>query len=330
METQEIEPSATPSIQNKDVIQIETVINVNDDISNDTKNNLIYKLYEQQVKEFGEFGKQINLQLKNLFDECFNNLNKNIKVETESINTNNSIDVEDFRKKFEETFISQSKEIESLNDRIEELESDSIVRDQDIEKFEQEFDTYKIKSRLSLKITSTQNNGKNVSLITNENEHTEKENFIGEGLAGSSTSQQSDKSKNKAKKSNKRIHKKICQFVNKHKNKLKKFKDNTFKYLINDFTIEDLLKYEKSVSFHSLDDNIKESIRLSINGLLKEELAFKKKMLSQPINVYIDRNLVPSLPSGVKSYNEFQKTREFDSLSNKIKIGIGKLILIEK
>ncbi|RGB31267.1 hypothetical protein C1646_792236 [Rhizophagus diaphanus] len=327
METQEIEPSATPSIQNKDVIQIETVINVNDDTSNDTINNKIYNLYEQQLKKFAEYGKQINLLLKNHFDDWFNNLNKNIKVETESIDTNNVIDVEDFRKNFEEKFISQSKEIKILDARIEELKSDSIVRDQDIEKFKQEFDTFKKKSRSSLKKTiSTQNNGENSTLIMNENEHNEKENSIG----GSSTSQQSDKLKNKKKKSNKQIHRKICQFVNKHKNKPKKYKDNTFKYLKSDFTIEDLLKYEKSVSFHSLDDNVKESVRLSINGLLKDELTFKKRELSQPINVYIDRNLVPSLPSSVKSYNEFQKTREFESLSDKIKIGIGKLILIEK
>ncbi|PKC07554.1 hypothetical protein RhiirA5_479707 [Rhizophagus irregularis] len=328
METQEIEPSATPSIQNKDVIQTETVINVNDDTSNtsnDTINNKIYNLYEQHVKKFGEFRKHFNLLLKNLFDDCFNNLNKNIKVETESIDSNNVIDVEDFRKNLEETFISQSKEIKSLDARIEELKSDSIVRDQDIEKFKQEFDTFKKKSRSLLKTTPTQNNRENSSLIMNEKEHNEKENSIG----GSSTSQQSDKSKNK-KRSNKQVHREICQYVNKHKNKPKKYKDNTFKYLRSDFTIEDLLKYEKSVSFHSLDDNVKESVRLSINGLLKEELTFRKRELSQPINVYIDRNLVPSLPSGVKSYNEFQKTREFDSLSDKIKIGIGKLILIEK
>jgi hypothetical protein len=327
METQEIileESSATPSNQNEDIIQIETLVNVNDDISNDAINDSICKLYEQQEKNFEVFGNQFNLQLRNFFKETLINLDRNIiKVEMESINSNNSIDVEEVRKKFDEKLIFQSKMIEGLNTRIEKLETNSIIDNQDLEKFEQEFGIFKKESRTSLKITPTQNN---VSLNTNR----EKENFISEGLARSSTSQQSDKLENKVNKPNERkVHGKICQFVNKHKNKPKKFKDNTFEYLSGSFTIQDLLEYEKSVLFHSLDDPIKKSVNSSISELLKKEMTCKKR-LSQPINVYIDRKLVPSLPSDVKSYKEFQQTREFDLLSDKIKIGIRKLILIEE
>ncbi|GBB88868.1 hypothetical protein RclHR1_01550002 [Rhizophagus clarus] len=285
METQEIilvESSATASIQNN---QTETVINVNDDIIN----NPIYKLYEQQEKEFGEFGKQMNLHIRDLFKEILINQNKKIEAEIESINSKNSIDVEDIRKKFDEIFVSQSSTIESLNVRVEGLETDSIINDQDIEKFKQEFDIFKKKSRLSLKTPPAQNN---VSLNMND-----------------------------------KIHEKISEFVIKHKNN--KFKDNTFKYLKDDFTIDNFLEYEKSYLFYSLNDDIKKSVKLTINELLKNELTFKKRKLTQPVNVYIDRKLVPSLPPGVKSYNEFQETREFDLLPKNVKVGIRKLILTE-
>src|SRR4051794_23408442 len=67
---------------------------------------------------------------------------------------------------YEERFISQSQLIDTLRARIEELEIDSIIKDQDIKKLRNEFNDFKKDIQLFL-VTVTQDN-KKYALTTNE------------------------------------------------------------------------------------------------------------------------------------------------------------------
>ncbi|CAG8456070.1 8425_t:CDS:2 [Rhizophagus irregularis] len=105
--------------------------------------------------------------------------------------------------------------------------------------------------------------------------------------------------------------------------------DHTFKPLRQTFNINQLLKYEKSDLFNPLSSKTKSSIRTSINDELRDELSGKKKM-TQPISVYVNRNIVPSLPPGIKSYTEFGRTSQYNRLSSEKKKRIQKIISKEK
>ena len=110
------------------VVEDHTSSSIQDDNDNIIiPNDSFYKLLEKHTKEYEEIGKKMLLNLQNSFKEYVDNL--------ETVNP----PMENFHKNFDGDFISQSKLIDSLKARIEELEIESIVRDQDIKELRHEF-----------------------------------------------------------------------------------------------------------------------------------------------------------------------------------------------
>ncbi|RIA85380.1 hypothetical protein C1645_741610 [Glomus cerebriforme] len=323
-----VESSTISSIQNNEIIQIKKKINVDENNKIGTPNEPFYKLMEKQAKEFEDFGKQMILNLKNFYKE--NSFQQNEIIKKLETNSNDFLEIKKVRENLEEKFVSQSQLIEYLNVRIEELEADSIIKDQDIEKFGKEFNIFK------KEIRSSQNNKKIVSLTSNENDdvplifgYNKKEKFNSRKLLDECYCVDSPSTANNLNKSNiQNFHSKIIQFLDSDKNR--KLKNNSFIYLQSSFTINDFLEYEKSIFFNFLDKDVQRCLKLTINEILSNELlSFKKKKISQPINVYVDRKLIPLLPLGIKSYSEFQKTREYNLLTDDEKKRIKKVILAE-
>ncbi|CAG8543929.1 16016_t:CDS:1 [Funneliformis caledonium] len=95
------------------------------------------------------------------------------------------------------------------------------------------------------------------------------------------------------------------------------------------FSVYDLLEYEKSKEFRSLNAKSKSAVKFRINVMLRDELS-KNNKLSQPISIYAERGMIPELPKGIKSYSEFQKSPSYDSLSAVRKQRINKVISNER
>src|ERR1051325_1050012 len=127
METIVAKDSAESSIQ--DGTKIINDPNDNFIIPNDS----FYKLIEKQAKGFEEIGKKMGLNLQNSYKEYLVHQDGTINLEMDPI------EMEEVHKKYEEEIASHSQIINSLRARIEELEADSIAKDQDIKELRQEF-----------------------------------------------------------------------------------------------------------------------------------------------------------------------------------------------
>src|SRR3954454_3187907 len=118
-------------------IQGEPKINVDYVSKFDISNNPFYSLIEQQAKIFEEFGKRMGLDWKNSYKEYMVQQKEITNVETDST------EIERIYKKFDEKLASQSQLIDSLRTRVEELEIDSIIKDQNFKKLQNEFNDFK-------------------------------------------------------------------------------------------------------------------------------------------------------------------------------------------
>ncbi|CAG8660282.1 10937_t:CDS:2, partial [Funneliformis mosseae] len=67
------------------------------------------------------------------------------------------------------------------------------------------------------------------------------------------------------------------------------------------FSINNLLEYEKSKEFRSLNAKSKSAVKFRINVMLRDELS-KNNKLSQPISIYAARGIIPELPKGIKCW----------------------------
>src|SRR2546421_3095636 len=106
--------------------------------------NILFKLREKQAKEFEIFGQRMYQELHNSFLSLQEKLIKN-----ELENDNESLQIKDFYKEMfgenvkkpcecKEQINFQLQLINTLKTRIETLETDSIIKDQDIMKLQQE------------------------------------------------------------------------------------------------------------------------------------------------------------------------------------------------
>ncbi|GES94065.1 hypothetical protein GLOIN_2v1499872 [Rhizophagus clarus] len=129
------------------------------------------------------------------------------------------------------------------------------------------------------------------------------------------------------------IHTKAQEIINEKRNGKRrsdrKLNNHTFNPLCK-FGISNLLKYEKSYLFRSLNRSPKGRIRASILAELKDEFFNKKKKLTQPIKVYVEKKIIPRLPPGTNSYTEFQNSYHYRNFSDKKKKRIQKIISLEK
>ena len=230
------------------------------------------------------------------------------------------------------------------------METDSIIKTQDIKKLQEEFDDFKkeIHSKL-LNNDNVKNTLNKTELIEYSNEdgfvkplesesHQEQYDYhLYQNIPTCLGDYDDDSFQNSCEKLDEKtqnfefhkIHNEVLKIVNNFKKKNRNYKDKTFNCLLYMFTTDEFLSYEKTSLFNSLDDESKRCFKITIKHRLADEVIGKRKKLSQPINVYIDRNLIPSLPAGINSYAEFEKTSEFNFLSQEEKMGIKKAISVE-
>ncbi|CAB4386528.1 uncharacterized protein OCT59_015374 [Rhizophagus irregularis] len=97
----------------------------------------------------------------------------------------------------------------------------------------------------------------------------------------------------------------------------------SFRYLYF-FEVDDLMNYEKSKEFNSLQKVHKKIIRNMINALLKDELYINITFVRN-LNEYRSRGLIPKLPKSFKSYDDYTKSEKFQSLTKKKKKIIRRL-----
>jgi hypothetical protein len=284
----------------KSLIQDETKMNVDKQNSSyvnkiDVSNNPFYHLIERQAKEFEESIKRMSLELQNSYKEYVAQQKELTKVET------NSIDIEKIYKKLKEKLISQSHLIDALRARIEELETDSIIKDQNIKNLQDEFND--LKKNLSV---PEQENKKSVSLLADENvkdSEIPKQNdslFQDDKKNGSfSTDEDSDEvfiyrgSSNIVNNSNlskttyaetdssqiqvpilKKLHSEIQQvIIANHRDNIKL---RSFKFLKSSYTINVLTQYTKTPEFNSLDKKSKRYINYQLKSMMSEDLKTRR------------------------------------------------------
>ncbi|RIA92319.1 hypothetical protein C1645_874883 [Glomus cerebriforme] len=105
--------------------------------------------------------------------------------------------------------------------------------------------------------------------------------------------------------------------------------EKEIKIITNSFIIDDIIQYTKTIKFNSLGKNHKEYLCHQINVKLVEEFQGQNISLSQNLDEYIKRDIIPSLPLGINSYAEYENCDLFDNLSDIQKSRVRKLILLE-
>jgi hypothetical protein len=125
-----------------------------------------------------------------------------------------------------------------------------------------------------------------------------------------------------------KIHALVQQILYQFKILNRKVNVVSFRYLYF-FEVDDLMNYEKSKEFNSLQKIHKKIIRNMINGLLKDELDTSITFIRN-IDEYKSRGLIPNLPKNFKSYDDYSKSKKFQSLTKKKKKMIRRLAENEK
>ena len=111
----------------------------------------------------------------------------------------------------------------------------------------------------------------------------------------------------------------------------RKIRSKTFKFLKDPFTFDLLIQYTKSDHFDLLDKKVKTVINSIIYDALKREFNRKILNLSQDLEEYVKRDLIPELPVGYNSFAEYEEQcTAFDSLARKQKARVRTLAAFEK
>jgi hypothetical protein len=126
------------------------------------------------------------------------------------------------------------------------------------------------------------------------------------------------------------LHYKIQQIITRRKNYYIGLKLKHFRVLKRFFTINDFIQYTKTNYFNSLDDKPKELLNLLINSIFLNEFDQENVILSQNLEEYINRGIIPELPSEYNNYIEYEKSNLFNKLSEIRKERVRKLVILEK
>jgi predicted RNase H-like nuclease (RuvC/YqgF family) len=233
----------------------------------------INKLIEKQALQFEEFGKRLQ--------ESHQEYEKELKNVDENL-------YESYRKKIE----TQAKLISSLRARIEELENDSVKKDQNIKNLRQEVDDF--------------------SLLYSE-DMTESSNWNSFSLNSSTN--------NNSSQNNSSLNSKIQEISRLYGNsvKLKQFK------FLKTHNINELIEYTKTDNFNFLNKKSKRYINFHIKNMLLEEFQGPNVTLSQDLDEYIKRDILPTLPNGQDNYIKCEDDNDwFDNLSDIQKLRVKK------
>lgn len=194
---------------------------------------------------------------------------------------------------------TQAKLINSLRTRIEELENDAIKKDQNIKKLRQEIDDFPLLYKSN-----------DTTLLKNYENMMERSNW-------DNTS--SNSSNNDVSLSSK------VQEIDKLFGNLVKLRQ--FKFLKSSYHINELIEYTKTNNFISLNRKSKRYINYHIKCMLLQEFQGPNVTLSQDLDEYIKRDILPSLPNGYDDYTMCKDDSDwFDTLSDTHKSRVRKLI----
>lgn len=246
----------------------------------ETNENVVAKDYTASSDQ-NEIKMNVEKKTKEFEELCLD------KIQVE----NGSFEIEKIYKRYDEKINSQSKLIDTLRARIEELEVDSLIKNQEINKIQEEFNFIKKEIQSAL-VAPTRDNKENISSIKDEtikdlgisesnynsSGHYEKKTSSNEKEQRKSSTfdiydiygkiQNEDNSRVITSSSsklplismvnifikNRQVHSKVISTINNFKCKNKKINGKAFYHLFDEFTINDLLEYEKSILFYSLDD----------------------------------------------------------------------------
>ncbi|RIA85382.1 hypothetical protein C1645_781964 [Glomus cerebriforme] len=250
----------------------------NDNILDDDIKNSFYQLLKKQATEFELFGQRLQSEIQNSYQEFIKLQEKQEQQNLTQINHEKTTDFQKSQKIINEITKlsnSQTQIIESLKARVEELENESFIKDQDIKKLRKDLELNK------LRIKKFDTKGKSIEIVDEKLkdydeiwnyeglnwEDNVNENFLNSLKTTHDESSSSYSSNNNVSSSQiNQIHARVQKIINRRENLGKKVKKKNFKILAKDFTRNDLIQYTKSEYFNSLKDNIKGNI----NKLLKE------------------------------------------------------------
>ncbi|GBB88877.1 hypothetical protein RclHR1_01550011 [Rhizophagus clarus] len=257
----------------------------------------LYQLLKKQATEFELFGQRLRTEIQNSYQEFIKLQQQQEQEETNQINHETSAEfqrTQQFINELTNLGNSQTELIESLKSRVEELETESLIKNQDIKKLRQDLELNKLrikksdtKGKSDVKGKSD-TKGKSVDIGDkfNSTDHEEIWNYEGlsweevmnENLLNISKSTHNESSSSnhfssssqfnslpKEKSENlfiiNQIHARVQKIVNNRESVGKKLKKKNFKILAKDFAINDLKQYTKSDIFKSLKENVKGHIR---------------------------------------------------------------------
>ncbi|RGB31272.1 hypothetical protein C1646_709394 [Rhizophagus diaphanus] len=306
----------------------------NNSLDYNEETNPLYHFLKKQATEFELFGQRLRTEIENSYQE-FTNLQEQQKQE-ESNQTNHETTTEFQRaqqiiNEIMNLSNSQTELIEALKSRVEELETESIIKNQDVKKLRQELELNKLRIKKSETKSKSDSKGKSVDIGDKQNpiDHEEIWNYEGlnwedimnENLLNisktthtepsssnhfSSSSQSNSLSREKSENVFliNQIHTRVQKIINRRENYGKKLKKKNFKILANDFTLNDLRQYTKSENFKFL----KEKVRGHVNKVIEDSMNNPNFSMTshnnyKPINTTFSRSLTP-FTSQINSFSQ--------------------------
>uniref|UniRef100_U9TIL1 Uncharacterized protein n=1 Tax=Rhizophagus irregularis (strain DAOM 181602 / DAOM 197198 / MUCL 43194) TaxID=747089 RepID=U9TIL1_RHIID len=268
----------------------------NNGLDYNEETNPLYHFLKKQATEFELFGQRLRTEIQNSYQE-FTKLQEQQKQE-ESNQTNHETTTEFQRaqqiiNEIMNLSNSQTELIEALKSRVEELETESIIKNQDVKKLRQELELNKLRIKKSETKSKSDTKGKSVDIGDKQNPIDHEEIWNYEGLNWedimnenlnllnisktthtepsssnhfSSSSQSNSLSREKSENIFliNQIHTRVQKIINRRENHGKKLKKKNFKILANDFTLNDLRQYTKSENFKSLKEKYFHKVWMNI------------------------------------------------------------------
>lgn len=283
--------------------------------------NPLYHFLKKQATEFELFGQRLRTEIQDSYQEFI----KLQEQEQEESNQTNHETTTEFQRsqqiinEITKLSNSQTELIESLKSRVEELETESIIKNQNIKKLRQDLELNKLRTKKSEIKGKSDTKGKSVDIGDKQNpiDHEEIWNYEGlnwedimnENLLNISKPTHAEPSSSnhfssssqfnslpREKSENifliNQIHNRVQKIVNRRENHGKRLKKKNFKILAKDFALNDLRQYTKSENFRSL----KEKVKGHVNKVIEESMNnpnFSMTSYNKPINTTFSRSLTP-------------------------------------
>ncbi|CAB4432751.1 unnamed protein product [Rhizophagus irregularis] len=391
----------------------------NNSLDYNEETNPLYHFLKKQATEFELFGQRLRTEIQNSYQE-FTKLQEQQKQE-ESNQTNHETTTEFQRAQQIVNEImnlsnSQTELIEALKSRVEELETESIIKNQDVKKLRQELELNKLRIKKSETKSKSDTKGKSVDIGDKQNPIDHEEIWNYEGLNWedimnenlnllnisktthtepsssnhfSSSSQSNSHSKEKSENIFliNQIHTRVQKIINRRENyeNFKSLKEKVRGHVnkviednmnnpnfsmkshnkpINTTFSRSLTPFTSQINSFSQENQeiplIIENLHSQIQQIIKQKEVSQTRVrlkhfkalksytlnnfiqytktnmfnsldiLSQSMDEYITRGVIPELPYGYKNYTEYEKSDMFNRLNKVLKARVVKLTMLEK